>query len=98
VILDLIGTSFGASTMLRRNLPRFMSRDFAPATPVGLILKDLGLIHDEAKAAGAPLLFGALAEQRFVEASARGLGDEDMAALVRLWEDAAGRIVALPSE
>lgn len=90
VVLDLIGTSFGGSTMMTRNLPRFMSRDFSPATPVGLILKDLGLIHDEAKAGGIPLLLGALAEQRFSEARARGFGDEDMAALVKLWEEPAG--------
>jgi 3-hydroxyisobutyrate dehydrogenase-like beta-hydroxyacid dehydrogenase len=94
VVLDLIGTSFGGSTMMTRNLPRFMSRDFSPATPVGLILKDLGLIHDEAKIGGIPLLLGALAEQRFSEARARGMGDEDMAALVKLWEEPAGVTVA----
>ena len=53
VVLDVIGTSFGGSTMMTRNLPRFISRDFSPATPVGLILKDLGLIHDEAQAPAA---------------------------------------------
>ena len=90
VVLDVIGTSFGGSTMMTRNLPRFISRDFGPATPVGLILKDLGLIHDEARAGGVPLLLGGLAEQRFSEARARGLGDEDMAALVKLWEEPAG--------
>jgi 3-hydroxyisobutyrate dehydrogenase-like beta-hydroxyacid dehydrogenase len=90
VVLDLIGTSFGGSFMMSRNMPRFMSRDFSGATPVNLILKDLGLIHDEAKAGGVPLLLGALAEQRFVEARSRGMGDEDMAALVKLWEEPAG--------
>jgi 3-hydroxyisobutyrate dehydrogenase/2-hydroxy-3-oxopropionate reductase len=90
VVLDLIGTSFGGSTMMTRNLPRFISRDFGPATPVNLILKDLGLIHDEAKNAQVPLLLGALAEQRFLEARARGMGEEDMAALVKLWEEPAG--------
>jgi len=93
VVLDLIGTSFGGSTMMTRNLPRFISRDFSPATPVSLILKDLGLIHDEAKNAQVPLLLGALAEQRFLEARARGMGDEDMAALVKLWEEPAGASV-----
>jgi 3-hydroxyisobutyrate dehydrogenase/2-hydroxy-3-oxopropionate reductase len=86
VILELIGTSFGASAMMTRNLPRFMARDFSPATPVGLILKDLGVIHGEADRGGVPLLFGALAEERFRTAAERGLSDEDMAALVRLWE------------
>jgi 3-hydroxyisobutyrate dehydrogenase-like beta-hydroxyacid dehydrogenase len=90
VLLDVIGTSFGGSTMMTRNLPRFISRDFSPATPIGLILKDLGLIHDEARAGGVPLLLGGLAEQRFSEARARGLGDADMAALVKLWEEPAG--------
>src|SRR5207248_2798109 len=94
IILELIGTSFGASAMMNRNLPRFMSRNFAPATPVGLILKDLGVIHDEAKSAGVPLLLGALAEQRFLEASTRGFAEDDMAALVRLWEEGAGHAVA----
>src|SRR5437764_182365 len=97
VVLDLIGSSFGGSTMMTRNLPRFISRDFSPATPVGLILKDLGLIHDEAKNAGVLLLLGALAEQRFSEARARGMGEEDMAALVKLWEEPAGVYVAKKS-
>jgi len=90
VVLEVLGTSFGGSTMMTRNMPRFISRDFKPATPVKLLLKDLGLIHDEAKGVNVPLLLGSLAEQRFLEATARGHGDEDMAALVRLWEDAAG--------
>jgi 3-hydroxyisobutyrate dehydrogenase/2-hydroxy-3-oxopropionate reductase len=97
IVLDVIGTSFGGSMMMTRNLPRFMSRDFSAATPVGLILKDLGLIHDEAKAGGVPLYLGAFAEQRFSEAAARGLGADDMAGLVRLWEEAAGVTVARPS-
>ena len=90
VVLELLGKSYGGSTMMVRHMPRFISRDFSGATPVSLILKDLGLIHDEAKAAGVPLLLGGLAEQRFLEARARGLGGEDMAALVKLWEEVAG--------
>lgn len=97
VVLDLIGTSFGGSTMMTRNVPRFISRDFSGATPVSLILKDLGLIHDEAREANVPLLLGALAEQRFVEARARGLADEDMAALVKLWEEPSGVTVDKPA-
>jgi 3-hydroxyisobutyrate dehydrogenase-like beta-hydroxyacid dehydrogenase len=94
VVLELIGSSFGGSMMLTRNLPRFMARDFKPATPVGLILKDLGIIHDEARRTGVPLFLGAIAEQRFSEAAARGWGAEDMAALVKLWEEAASTTTA----
>src|SRR5206468_6579180 len=35
-VLEVIGTSFGGSTMMTRNLPRFISRDFSAATPVRL--------------------------------------------------------------
>ncbi len=94
VVLELIGTSFGASAMMTRNLPRFIKEDYTPATPVGLILKDLGVIQGEAARAGVPLLFGDLAERRFREAASAGLADEDMAALVKLWEAAAGQTVA----
>ena len=45
-----------------------------------------------------PLLLGALAEQRFVEACGRGLGEEDMAALVKLWEEPAGVTVDRPQK
>jgi 3-hydroxyisobutyrate dehydrogenase/2-hydroxy-3-oxopropionate reductase len=96
VVLDLIGTSFGGSAMMTRQMPRFMSRDFSGATPIALILKDLGLIHDEAKANGIPLYLGGFAEQRFSEAAARGMGSDDMAALVRLWEEPAGVTVDKP--
>jgi 3-hydroxyisobutyrate dehydrogenase/2-hydroxy-3-oxopropionate reductase len=92
-VLKVLGTSFGGSTMMRRNIPRFVERDFSGATPVSLILKDLGLIQHEALAAGVPLPLGALTQQLFVEAVGRGLESDDMAALVQLWEEPANTIV-----
>lgn len=91
VLLEVIGSSYGASAMLARNLPRFIARDFSPASPVALFVKDLGLIHDAAQEAGAALPLGSVAQDRFRAARARGLGDLDMAALLRLWEDDATR-------
>ena len=86
VLLDIIGTSFGGSTMMTRNVPRFISRDFEGATPVNLIVKDLGIIQDEARKNGVSILLGGLAEQRFVEAAARGWDRDDIAAVVQLYE------------
>jgi len=85
-VRDVIGTSFGSSAMLLRNLPRFIERDFSPATPVGLIAKDLSIIHSEAVNAGVPLFLGGLVEQWFLEAKARGWTGEDMSALVKFWD------------
>lgn len=85
-VQDVIGTSFGSSAMLLRNLPRYVARDFSPATPVGLIAKDLSIIHSEAAGAGVPLLLGGLVEQCYLEAKARGWAGEDMSALVKFWD------------
>jgi 3-hydroxyisobutyrate dehydrogenase-like beta-hydroxyacid dehydrogenase len=85
-VRDIIGISFGSSAMLLRNLPRFIERDFSPATPVGLIAKDLSIIHAEAVHAGVPLFLGGLVEQWYLEAKARGWADEDMASLVKFWD------------
>ena len=85
-IAELVGQSFGASRMLARNLPRFAGRDFTATTSVGILCKDLSIILDQARRAGTPLLLGALADQRFLEAHSRGWSEEDMSVLVRLWE------------
>jgi 3-hydroxyisobutyrate dehydrogenase/2-hydroxy-3-oxopropionate reductase len=85
-VQDVIGPSFGSSAMLLRNLPRYIARDFSPATPVGLIAKDLAIIHAEAVDADVPLLLGGLVEQYYLEAKARGWTGEDMSALVKFWD------------
>lgn len=87
VILDMLGTSFGGSQMLVRNVPRFISRDFSAATPVGLILKDLRLIDGEARGRHVSLRMGALAEEIFAEASSNGMSGDDMAGVIRLVEE-----------
>ncbi|MGC0366549.1 3-hydroxyisobutyrate dehydrogenase-like beta-hydroxyacid dehydrogenase [Rhodococcus sp. 27YEA15] len=86
VVLDLVGSSFGGSVMLSRNIPRFVSRDFSGATPVSLILKDLGIIRDEGDRVGVPLPLAEMVKQHFALADSQGWADEDMAALVKLWE------------
>lgn len=85
LLAEVIGTSFGASTMLLRNLPRFQASDFTPATPVRLLEKDLGLVGDEGTAAGVNLPLTTVAAQLFSAAASQGLRDEDMAVLIELW-------------
>ncbi|MBI4494061.1 MAG: NAD(P)-dependent oxidoreductase [Chloroflexi bacterium] len=83
VLLDIVGSSFGASRMLTRNAPLMLERKFEAATSVNLILKDLTLIGDLAQQVDARLLLGSLAQQVFLEARACGFGEQDMAAVVR---------------
>jgi 3-hydroxyisobutyrate dehydrogenase/2-hydroxy-3-oxopropionate reductase len=84
--LDVVGQSWGASTILARNAPRYVSRDFTGAAPIRILLKDIGLILDEARELGIALPLGELVERRLTEARDAGLGDEDIAALVKLGE------------
>jgi len=85
LLAEVIGTSFGASTMLLRNLPRFNTSDFTPATPVRLLEKDLGLVAHEGDTASVALPLTAVAARLFGDAAAQGLRDQDMAVLIELW-------------
>jgi len=82
--LDIVGQSWGASTILARNAPRYVAGDFAGAAPIRILLKDIGLILDEAVELGIGLPLGRLVQQRLIEARDAGLGDEDIAALIKL--------------
>ena len=90
VMLDLLGTSFGASAMLNRHVPLMLQRKFDPATPVNLILKDLGLIHVFAQELGVRLMLTSTSLELFKEAKQLGFGDQDMSAMVQPAERIAG--------
>lgn len=92
-MLDVLGTSFGGSAMLTRAIPLFQQRNFEPGTPIELILKDQGLIHNLAGDLGVRLLMGSQAKAVFEEARALGLGTKDMTALILPQERIAGREV-----
>lgn len=91
VVLDMIAPSFGGSMMLSRNGPRFIRHDFSPATPVRVLLKDLGIIAREGEGSGSPLPLGELALEDFQRLAEAGHGDEDMAAMITLYEGEPGR-------
>jgi 3-hydroxyisobutyrate dehydrogenase len=90
MILEVVGTGFGGSRMLERNVPLVLDRNFKAGTAVSLILKDLSLINDLAGRLGTPLEMGARAQEVFDRVSAAGLGDDDMAGLLRPYEQKAG--------
>ena len=96
VMLELLGTSFGASAMLNRHVPLMLQRKFDPATPVNLLLKDLGLIHTFGQELGVRLLLTSSSLELFKEARQLGLGDQDMSAMVQPAERIAGVEVVSP--
>jgi 3-hydroxyisobutyrate dehydrogenase-like beta-hydroxyacid dehydrogenase len=90
-LLAVMRTSFGQSKMLERSVPRFVQRDFTAGAPLRLYDKDLGLVHDLAEQCGVPLPLGELATRAVKRAIGHGLGDEDIAALLLLYEPNEGR-------
>lgn len=89
-ILDVISSSFGGSKMLDRGVPLIRERNFAPATPVDLIRKDLGIVLDAAASNNLPLNIGQAALDLFDRANADGYGENDMTAIVLPLEEDAG--------
>ena len=90
VLLDIIGSSFGASEMFKRTVPMVLERRFESATDVRILCKDLSLITGLGKDISVRLVMGALAEQIFAEAKGLGLGNNDIVSLVQPLERIAG--------
>jgi 3-hydroxyisobutyrate dehydrogenase-like beta-hydroxyacid dehydrogenase len=89
-MLEVLSTSFGGSKMLDRGVPLIVDRNFDGGTPVDLIRKDMGIIHEVASSLGVPLATGEEASRVFDRAADAGYGGNDMTAIVRTLEDAAG--------
>lgn len=88
---DIVSVSAGGSWMFNNRAPRMLSGEFTPPSSVlDIFVKDLGIVTDTADGLGLPLLLAPLARQIFKMGSAAGLGGEDDAGLVRLYEAWAG--------
>ncbi len=90
VLLEVIGTSFGASEMFKRTVPMVLERKFESATDVRILCKDLSLITGLGKEISVRLLMSALAEQILAEGKGLGLGSNDIVSLVQPLERIAG--------
>ena len=64
-----------------------LEHDFSPLFKLEHMLKDVGLCLDEARAAGAPFPFAALARELYSAGVGRGLGEQDFAAVLEVVED-----------
>jgi 3-hydroxyisobutyrate dehydrogenase len=76
---------FADSKPLQIFLPRMVSGWEAPIGAANLLLKDLDNASDLARASGTPLPMASLARELYRQLAARGLGEEDPAALVKLY-------------
>jgi 3-hydroxyisobutyrate dehydrogenase-like beta-hydroxyacid dehydrogenase len=87
---EVISVSTGASFALDYRVPRMLSGNFKPGGTIDISYKDQELETQFAKALGVPLLLANVSQQVYQMARAAGLGKEDGAAIVKLYERMAG--------
>jgi 3-hydroxyisobutyrate dehydrogenase-like beta-hydroxyacid dehydrogenase len=92
-LVEVMGAGSANSTMLQLKGRPMLTHDFSPLFKLEHMLKDVGLCLDEARAAGAPFPFAALARELYSAGVGRGLGEQDFAAVLRVLEDLGGATV-----
>jgi 3-hydroxyisobutyrate dehydrogenase-like beta-hydroxyacid dehydrogenase len=93
-LFRILKASFGQSRMLERSVPRFIARDFSPATRMKRISQDLELVSELGRECGVSLPLAEKAADLCNEALSMGLGESDLAAYVLPYEREAAVIVA----
>ncbi|MGA3683929.1 NAD-binding protein, partial [Pseudomonas graminis] len=63
--------------------PHILRVDYTPLSAVDIVVKDLGLVLDTARASKCPLPLSSTAHQMFRQASTAGCGREDDAAVIK---------------
>jgi 3-hydroxyisobutyrate dehydrogenase len=87
---DVVTNSAARSWMLENRGPHMLERDFTPLSAVDIFVKDLGIVLDAARDLRFPLPMAAAAHQQFLAAAGGGLGREDDAAVVKVYEKLVG--------
>jgi 3-hydroxyisobutyrate dehydrogenase-like beta-hydroxyacid dehydrogenase len=91
VMLEIIKESSGRSYALEAKTANFiLKNNFAAGFAIDLEYKDMELAMETAKSLDVPLPVGATAQQIFAMAKAKGLGREDISAVIKVWEELVG--------
>lgn len=94
--VEVISKCAGTSWMLENRAPHIVAGDYTPHSSVDIWPKDLGIVMDICRSAkfSAPITAAAL--QQFMAASGSGLGQQDDAAVAKVYARNAG--LKLPGE
>ena len=85
VVLEILSGSSASSWMLRDRGPRMLEDEPPVTSAVDIFVKDLGIVLEAGRGAGAALPLAALAHQLFVSTSGRGDGAADDSQVVRAY-------------
>jgi 3-hydroxyisobutyrate dehydrogenase-like beta-hydroxyacid dehydrogenase len=90
LMLDILNNSAAKSGLVSGKAPLVLRRAFEPAFSVKWMHKDIGLMLDSANELRVPLPLTALTHQMFQASIAKGHGDEDICATIKVLEELAG--------
>ena len=82
-VLEAVGATAVASPSIRAGGAAMLARNFAPAAPIDLLAKDLGIATDLAVTAGAELPLTGAARDVLTALSRAGFGGDNITALIR---------------
>lgn len=94
-IIEVISKTTGNSVVFQHAAPRLLSRDFS-GIRMDITIKDLELETQVAKAMNVPMFMANVAQQVYMMGKAAGLGDQDPAAIVKVYEQLTGISLARP--
>jgi 3-hydroxyisobutyrate dehydrogenase-like beta-hydroxyacid dehydrogenase len=89
-MLRVMGAGAANSQMLQLKGGPMLEHDFEPLFKLEHMLKDVVFCLEEARAAGAPFPFAALAGELYSAGAGRGLGERDFAAVLEVAEGLTG--------
>lgn len=88
ILYDIISQSSGSSYALTAKYKNFIAKgNFEPGFMIDLQYKDLQLAVDTAKDLKMPLMIGNVSQQMFEIARGKGLGTEDISAVIKIYEE-----------
>src|SRR4051794_26833685 len=85
-LVAVMRSGSAGSTMLELKARPMLEHDFDPLFKLAHMLKDVRLCLDEARRAGAGFPFAGLAGELYSAGMGRGLGDQDFAAVLEVFE------------
>ena len=88
--LEVISKCAGTSWMLENRTPHIIDNDYSPKSSINIWPKDLGIVLDIAKNSNFSAPLTAVALQQFISAAGSGLGQEDDAAVAKIYARNAG--------
>jgi 3-hydroxyisobutyrate dehydrogenase-like beta-hydroxyacid dehydrogenase len=89
-LVEVAGAGSGGSAMLELKSAPMRAHDYSTLFKLDHMLKDVRLCLEQASAAGVSFSFADRAEAVLADASARGFGDADFAALLESLESESG--------